>query len=68
MTQSDRLNTVAEKGAEMLERLTGISESTRTMLDNFRAQRTFHRDNLPPVKKEVRAVYRCFNKKVTLHV
>lgn len=61
MTQIERLNCVSEKSVEMLERLTGISESTHNVLDNFQAQRTFHADALPPVNKYVRAVYRRFN-------
>ena len=66
MTQTERLNTLSEKSLAMLFRIESLSEATRNMLDNFRAQRTFHRDNLEPVKKEIRAVYRRFDKKVTI--
>jgi len=67
--QKDAL-TLAEHAVSIVNglivRAESVCENTRNMLDRFRAQRTFHRDTLPPVKKSIRAVYRRFDKKVSI--
>ena len=62
----EKLSALRERTLTAISKTEIVCEATRNMLDNFRAQRTFHTDNLQPVKKEVRAVYRRFNKKVTI--